>query len=124
MSELELIDATPEQPSLNKSSLLKFAGFVALIMIFNLIMTLFIPIAPNSITHLDGKVATADDVKNAIKLSILFTIPILGFLLSAFLALIPYKKKRYLTKLLQLALFIILCLNLIVSLFAMLKIFY
>lgn len=97
--------------SLIKSKRNKVIIFIILCMVINFILVPFAPSGEGR--HLNGTIATPDEVVNAAIYSIFIGYPFLGFMLGTIASLFPYKQLPYSKKYLNFSLVIILVLEIL-----------
>lgn len=92
-------------------------GFILLIMITNLILNQLIPFEDITVLNWNGSKFSADEIRKTNIFNILFTMPIMGFVLGTLLSFIPFKNLDYKEKYHRFSLIatIVLCLAQLVS---------
>ena len=86
---------------------------IVLMTVLNLLIFVLLPYN-DSLTHLDGSTVTHNEAIKAAISSIIFGIPIIGFLLGLLISLIPYRGLTYRQKYLPFSLITIAALHVII----------
>ena len=118
---MEDVNKTKDLKSLIKSKRIKVIIFIILCMVINLILMPFAPSGESS--HLNGTIATPDEVVNATIKTIFIGFPFLGFILGAIAGLLPYKQLPYSKKYLNFSLVIILVLEIVMLILSIIVLF-
>jgi len=97
-----------------------FLALLAL-MIVNVVLYYLTPATTKVITNLDGTIAEPEEIRNSAFRAILVGVPILSFILSLMLSLLPYRNMSYKGKYLRFALVTMLILNVLIFVSILLK---
>lgn len=85
--------STKETILLLKSKINRLILYIVILIIVNFILSIFLK--NGEARHLTGESATAEEIKKALLITLLFGITILGFLIGSIASFIPYKELKY-----------------------------
>lgn len=94
----------------------KLILYIVICMVLNLVVVYFSP--TGKAEHLNGQVATENEIRRSAIGAVLYSFPILGLILAALISLIPYKKLPYSKKYFRFALVTILVIEIVMLIFS------